>query len=78
MNTFKLKDIISHIRDCGNLPTDAYGQRLSVNELMEWFGLAESLTDFERVEIKRELSLLIEAELYIENLKHIEQLYGSS
>jgi len=75
MNTYKLRDIVSHIRDSGGLPTDAYGQRLGVNELMDWFGLTENLTVFEQIEVKRELSLLIEAELYIERLKQAEQLY---
>ena len=75
MNTYKLRDIVSHIRGSGALPTDAYGQRLGVNELMDWFGLTENLTVFEQIEVKRELSLLIEAELYIERLKQAEQLY---
>ena len=75
MNTYKLRDIINHISNSGILPTDAYGQRLGVNELMDWFGLTENLTVFEQIEVKRELALLIEAELYIERLKQAEQLY---
>ncbi|MFH1614286.1 MAG: hypothetical protein ABIG61_04275 [Planctomycetota bacterium] len=75
MNTYKLRDIISHISNSGILPTDAYGQRLGVNELMDWFGLTENLTGFEQIEVKRELALLIEAELYVERLKQAEQLY---
>lgn len=78
MNIHKLRDIISHIQSYGDLPTDVYGQRLSVNELMDWFGLTENLTASEQREVKRELSLLIEAEVYIERLKQAEQLYDSS
>lgn len=77
MNTYKLRDIISHIRSLGRLPTDAYDQRLNVNELMDWFGLTENLTAFEKERVEVELSLLIEAELYVERLKEAEQLYGS-
>ncbi len=37
MNTHKLQDIINMIRGLDKLPTDPYGQRLSVDELMDWF-----------------------------------------
>ena len=74
MNTYKLKDIVGYIRSLGKLPMDVYDQRLSVEQLMEWFGLAESLTVFEQRNVKKELVLMIEAELYIESVKHEEQL----
>lgn len=78
MNIHKLQDIISMIRSLDKLPTDPYGQRLSVEELMGWFGLTESLTRLEQIEVKRDLSLLIEAELFAERLKQAEQMYDFS
>ena len=71
MNTYKLKDIMSYIRSFGKLPTDAYGQMLSVERMMEWFGLAESLTVSEQQKVEIELALMIEAELYIEKVKQV-------
>jgi len=78
MNTHKLQDIINMIRGLDKLPTDPYGQRLSVDELMNWFGLTESLTRLEQIEMKSELSLIIEAELFAERLKQAEQMYDFS
>ncbi len=78
MNTYKLKDIVGYIRSFGKLPMDVYGQRLSVEQLMEWFGLAESLTVYEQQNVKIELALMIESELYIESVKQAEQLSAFS
>jgi hypothetical protein len=71
MNTYKLRDIVGYIRSFGKLPADAYGQRLSVERMMEWFGLAESLTVSEQQKVEIELALMIEAELYIEKVKQV-------
>ena len=71
MNTYKLKDIMNYIRSFGKLPTDPYGQMLSVERMMEWFGLAESLTVSEQQKVEIELALMIEAELYIEKVKQV-------
>ena len=78
MNIHKLRDIVGYIRSFGSLPTDAYGQRLSVDELMAWFGLTEDLSTVEQREVKKELALLVETELYIERLKQAGQLYEDS
>ena len=78
MNIHKLRDIVGYIRSFGSLPTDAYGQRLSVDELMAWFGLTEDLSTVEQREVKKELALLVETELYIERLKQAGQLYDDS
>ena len=78
MNIHKLRDIVGYIRSFGSLPTDAYGQRLSVDELMAWFVLTEDLSTVEQREVKKELALLVETELYIERLKQAGQLYDDS
>ncbi|HBG27626.1 MAG: hypothetical protein A2Y10_15690 [Planctomycetes bacterium GWF2_41_51] len=71
MDTYKLKNVVDYIRSFGKLPTDAYGQMLSVERMMEWFGLAESLTVSELQKVEIELALMIEAELYIEKVKRV-------
>jgi len=43
------------IRNQGKLPTDEFGQILSVDDLMGWFGLSECLTIDEQPYIEREL-----------------------
>jgi hypothetical protein len=55
-----------------------YGQRVTIDELMEWFGLTENLTTTEQLDVKKERALLIEGELYIERLKQTGQLDGLS
>ena len=74
MNIYKKKDILDYVRSHGKLPTDPYGQRLSTDELMNWFGLNENLTIYERLVIKNELSAMVEAELSVEQLQQSEQL----
>ena len=74
MNIYKLRKIIELIRSHGRLPTDEFGQILSVEELMGWFGLKECLTRWEQLHIERELSALVEAELAVERLNQLEQI----
>lgn len=74
MNIYKLRKTMELIRNRGKLPTDEFGQILSVDELMGWFGLKECLTRWEQVHIERELAALVEAELSMERLKQLEQI----
>ena len=78
MNTYKVREILSHIRRHGKLPTDPYGQRLGVDELMAWFGLTANLTEAEQKHIKRALALMRDAELYLERLEQAERMYDPS
>jgi hypothetical protein len=77
MNIYKLRKIIELIRSRGKLPTDEFGQILSVDELMGWFGLKECLTRWEQLHIGRELAALVETELAVEKLKQLEQIRSS-
>ena len=74
MNVYKIRRIIEWIRSKGKLPTDAYGQVLSVNDLMGWFGLTEFLTTGEQIYMRQELADMIEAELSLEKLRMPEKL----
>ena len=74
MNVYKVKSIIGWIRAQGKLPTDAYGQVLSVDDLMGWFGLIECLTTGEQLYMRRELAAMVEAELSLEELRLSELL----
>jgi hypothetical protein len=74
MNIYKLRKIMDWIRGQGKLPTDEFGQILSVDDLMGWFGLSECLTRSERLCIKKELAAMVEAELSVERLRQLEQL----
>jgi len=74
MNVYKVRKIIEWIRAKGKLPTDAYGQILSVDDLMGWFGLNGWLTGGEQLYIRNELAAMIEAELALEEIKLSELL----
>jgi hypothetical protein len=74
MNVYKVRSIIEWIRAQGKLPTDAYGQVLSVDELMGWFGLTEHLTIGEQLAMREEVAAMVEAELSLEELKSSELL----
>ena len=69
MNVYKVRKIIEWIRTQGKLPKDAYGQVLSVDDLMGWFGLNGCLTGDEQLYIRNELAAMIEAELALEEIK---------
>jgi len=69
MNVYKMRNIIEWIRAQGKLPTDEYGQMLSVDDLMGWFGLNGCLTGGEQLYIRRELEAMIQAELALEEMK---------
>ncbi len=76
MNIYKLRKIIDWIRRQGRLPTDEFGQILSVDDLMGWFGLTEYLTRAEQLAVRKELTAMVEAELAVERLKQLEQNYS--
>ena len=70
-NVYKLRKIMDWIRNQGRLPTDEFGQVLSVDDLMGWFGLNECLTVDEQLHIERELKGIIEAESTVLRLEQI-------
>ena len=76
MNIYKLRKIIDWIRRQGRLPTDEFGQILSIDDLMGWFGLTEYLTRTEQLSIRKELTAMVEADLAMERLKQLEQNYS--
>ena len=77
MNIYKLRKIIDWIRRQGRLPTDEFGQILSVDDLMGWFGLTEYLTRAEQIAVRKELTAMVEAELAVERLKLLEQIQST-
>lgn len=74
MNEYKIRNIIGWIRAQGGLPRDAYGQMLSVDDLMGWFGLNERLTPGEQMCMRKEFVAMVEAELSLDELKLAELL----
>ena len=70
-NVFKPRKIMDWIRSQGRLPTDEFGQILSVDDLMGWFGLNECLTVDEQLYMERELKGIIEAESTVLRLEQI-------
>ena len=74
MNIYKLRKIIDLIRRQGKLPTDQFGQILPVDDLMGWFGLAESLTRPEQLCMKKEFAAMVEAELAVERLEQLKAI----
>jgi hypothetical protein len=73
-NIYKLRKVMDWIRSQGQLPTDEFGQILSVDDLMGWFGLRDCLTPGEQLQIEQELKGLIEAQVAVERMKLAEQL----
>ena len=69
MNIYKMRDIIEHIRSKGQLPTDEYGQALPVHDLLVWFELDKHLSQEEQEYMKKELTWLVESELFMDQLR---------
>ena len=69
MNIYKLKRILEHIKSQGKFPTDMFGEILSIDELIVWYGLDKQLTTEEQREVKKELAQLVEIETCIDMLK---------
>ena len=76
MNERKKKDIIDFVLSKGKLPADPYGQLLSPDELLVWFGLNEYLTAAEQYVIRQELAAMVEIQEAIDKIKSSEALRG--
>ena len=70
-NIHKLRKIVDWVRSQGKLPTDQFGQILSVDDMMGWFGLSDCLTIDEQLYIERELKGIIEAEATVARLEQL-------
>ena len=60
MNQQKIYRIMDYIRRQGPLPTDPYGQTLSNEDIVAWYGFAEVLSPLEQRQIKIELQAMKE------------------
>jgi hypothetical protein len=76
MNERKKKDIMDLVRSKGELPSDPYGQLLSPDELLVWFGLNECLTPAEQYIIRQELAAMVEIQEAIDKIKTSQALRG--
>ena len=76
MNIYKKRNIIDSIQEQGSLPTDQFGQILSPDDLLIWFGLNECLTRAEQYAIKEELAAMVDTELAMDKLKHYKAIQG--
>jgi len=74
MSKRKVWSILDFIRGQGKLPTDQFGQILSVDDLMAWFGLDDSLSPEESRQVRLELAVMAEAQQTLEELRMAEQL----
>lgn len=68
MNKYKLGAILELIRRQGKLPTDQWGEVLSPDDLIVWFGLDGQLSLEEEITLKGELALITEAETFMDRL----------
>ena len=68
MNSYKIRLLVDVIRRNGKLPTDPYGQTLCGDDIIAWYGLSRLLTADEKVYLKRELTMLAEAEAMMDQL----------
>ena len=73
VNLYKIRYVLEFIRRQGRLPTDEYGQVLSADDMVAWFGLKDCLTLDELSYIERELVGIIEAERAVDRLRQSEK-----
>ena len=73
VNLYKIRYVLDFIRRQGRLPTDEYGQLLSADDMVAWFGLKDCLTLDELSYIERELVGIIEAERAVDRLRQSNQ-----
>ena len=69
MNRYKKFKIVDYIRSKGKLPTDQYGQYLTLDDMLVWFGLKDKLNKDEQGHIRREIKKLIDSELFDTELR---------
>jgi len=69
MNPYKLRSILEAIRGRGSLPRDQLGDVLCTDDLLVWFDLADQLSFEEQRIVKNELSLIAEAEAFMDQLR---------
>ena len=69
MNVYELKAVVEHVRNQGPLPRDQWGEVLSGDDLLAWFGLTEVLTAHEQSHVKKELALMVEAEALMDRVR---------
>jgi hypothetical protein len=72
MNQQKIYRIMDYIRRQGPLPTDPYGQTLSNEDIVAWYGFAKTLTLLEQCQIKIELQAMkeIDEAIWLARLDH--------
>lgn len=68
MNKYKIQNILEYIRQKGRLPTDQFDQILSAEDILGWYGLEDLLDAEERLQIKREIESLIDAQILVEQI----------
>ena len=57
------------IRRQGPLPTDPHGEILSVDDLLAWYGLKETLSPAEQRQMKIELAAMAESQRFMERYR---------
>lgn len=68
MNPYKLRAILGMIKAKGDLPRDQWGEILNPDDLMVWFDLTGRLEPGERMVLRGELQLMIDAENFMDHL----------
>ncbi|MBN2590801.1 MAG: hypothetical protein JXA96_13135 [Sedimentisphaerales bacterium] len=69
MNKHKLRQITNYIQGFGRLPTDQWGQVLSIDQLMTYFGLDDCLDSYEQAFMKMEFAAMIEADQFMDRFR---------
>ena len=68
MNKYKIQKIVEYIRQKGRLPTDQFDQILSAEDILGWYGLEDLLGTEERLQVKREIESLIDAQIFMDQI----------
>jgi hypothetical protein len=69
MNPYTLKAIVEYIRRRGGLPVDQWGNILSEDDMLVWYGLNDLFTLDEQRQIKKELAAMADAQNVLDQLK---------
>ena len=68
MNKYKIQKIVEYIRQKGRLPTDQFDHILSAEDILGWYGLEDLLGTEERLQVKREIESLIDAQIFMDQI----------
>ena len=69
MNWHKMRSVLELIRSQGDLPRDEWGNVLSEDDLLAWFGLDKELTFEEQMQVRKKLAKMAQAQAFMDRVR---------